>query len=448
MKKENYRWGERFPKGYSETAPVLHSSYYEDLTEREGFLFTYNYNTRTNANLATCKVPLYAKLFNPVAIPAPTRKVYKEIHYLNDFINFIKHPFSKISFGVFLAANLYTLLFAWQPQSIILSTIIKSVLLTPAPLIGLSVAYGTTLLFAYLSSVKIKTLTAKVDKIISEVKENDPDILVQRLYELEKQNPIFFSYWFPGNQALLFKYFFLHGLTAFKRSNFNQASNDFQRALDLSQNKKDEFICIRKIVDCIYKKYFRYNEESYKKYPEKVKEYIDQVPANSEFHAEITAKLEQGLKECYALIDEDKVTESYKKFAELEFDAFTDEFYPHLSIMYYQLEAALTLSGKRFEYDSNLFTRGEESITIARHSLLKAQWYIDTYYPEESVAHRQYVLEFEKFWALLPVVKHLHNPGLLGVYDGRRLKTVVIPVEKEIPNKHVKIEFEPLKLGM
>ena len=214
----------------------------------------------------------------------------------------------------------------------------------------------------------------------------------------------------------------------------------------VATNEKDELKCLRKIINLRYMQYC--NADGCNSYANGVKAYVEQAPLNQEFHAELTSSLEQGLKECYAFIDADKVTAAYKKFAELEFDAFTDELYPHLSIMYYQLEAALTLSGKRFKQDSNLFTRDEEKLTIVRHSLLKVQWYIDTYYPEESIAHRKYVLKFEEFWALLPVIKHLHDPGLLGVYDGRRVKTIVEPIEKEIPNKHVKIELEPLKLSM
>jgi hypothetical protein len=433
--KKNYAMGTKFPSEYVKTAPLRHSCDYDELKDREGFLFTYNYNTRTNAILATCEVPLYAKLFKPVAIPAPTRKVYKEIHYLNDFINFVKHPVAKFLFGVFFGANVMLLA--------------NSVLLTPVPLIGLSVVYGATLLFSYLSSVKIKALTAKVDKIISEIKEDDPDISYEELYKLENKNRIFFSYRFPGNHALLFKYFFLEGmLMSLPGGSPGGVETCFVRALEVATNEKDEFICIHKIVNLIYKQHFRYKESSYKKYPERIKEYIDQVPANPEFHAEITAKLEQGLNECYALIDEDKASAANKKFATLEFDAFTDELYPHLSIMYYQMEAALTLAGKPFEGGGSPITRDEESITIARHSLLKAQWYIDTYYPEESVAHRRYVLGLENFWSRLPVIPYLDNPGYMAVYDRVSVKTIVEPVEKEIPNKHVKIEFEPLKLSM
>lgn len=444
MKKNYSRW-RTFPLEYINTAPVLHSYDYGDLTEREGFSFTFNYNTRTNAMLSTCELPLYAKLFKPVAISSPTQKIYKEINYLNYIINFVKHPFAKFSFGAFFSTNILVLLFG-QPQSIALQLITKSVFLTPAPLIALSVTYAATLLFAYLSSVKIRTLTAKVDKIISEFNEEEPNIAIRKLYELESQNRIFFSFWFPGNQSLLFNYRFLHGLFYFNSDVFTAGDFEFESALKMAQNKKDEFRCLRKLINSIYKRSCK--SKDFNEHDKKIKELIKQVPSNQEFHSEITEKLEQGLKECYDLIDLDKVSTAFKKFATLEFDAFTDELYPHLSIMYYQMEAVLTLAGKYFLGDVNLVSKDEERLTIARHSLLKVQWYIDTYYPEESVAHRFYVLDFERVWARLPVIPHLPNRPFMPAFDGRKVRTIVVPVEKDIPNKHVKIDFESPMLGM
>lgn len=446
-KKRNYRNDCRLPPEYKINAPCRYDCEYDKLPDRDGYLFTYRYNTQASNRLYTCHVPLYGKLFKPITAVNTTNRVERELHLLNPVLRILKHPLSKLSFLSVFAVNICSVLFAWQPQNFIIAAVVKGMLLSQPVFIGISVAYGAALMISYVSSLKIKQLTAKLDNMIERLDSKNSRQILQELQDLKSRNALFFSYYYFENDLLRFKNYYLLGL-AYGMGEQYEPLYKFVRALPYVPSDADALQCIRHIINGYYKFFLSCNEKDCQSYQMTIKTYLDQVPTDPKLHAAITRKLESGILECYCLLKDDRAKDAINKFRTLEFDAFTDELYPHLSIMYHQMDAALTLAGKPFVGHAGDISEHEERMTLARCSLLRVQSYIDTYYPEESAAHRAYVMEFEKFWASLPVIPYLEDPGYMAVWQNLHLRTIIEPIEPEVPNKHVKIEFEPKKLSM
>ncbi len=436
-----------YTKEYIEKAPRLVDLWRVPLDSHngiEGLAVRFDYNTNTSKQVHSCTLPLYTTELKQVKIPAPTKKRYVYVNYLDYVVKFLIKPVTMMGASIVYGFNLYNMLFGMHVTNIAMQSIASLVLPWSGVLIGCTIVHGiTAVFFRYIYPKMQQNFINIFDSYLQRIDSINCISTDEVFWKLKHKHWILFDQWMPCSAYLIFQYHYSLAIIHEIHENLHAALNDYQCALPFAQTERQGFACICRITQ-VYHDLCKEPNWDATRYYSYIQKYIDVVPDSLDLHKPKIEQLTKEIDDTIALLARERVFEAYEKFDDIYFDAVADEFYPHIAVRYYQLKAIITLLGHPYkgylrcvakaDMHKVLESEHQERIVIARHSLLKAQSYLDDYYPDIAREHRKYVWDLEQFWENLPV-----RPLVKFPYDieqfGVKLRTIITDNPHNDPQK-------------
>mgnify|MGYP000107783111 CR=1 FL=1 len=213
---------------------------------------------------------------------------------------------------------------------------------------------------------------------------------------------IILSRYFPGNRDLKWRFYYLDAscYEVWNNSGCAIQYNEFNPALEYVDTLDQKFLCLRRIINSAYLAESRISV--YEDFEQHIKPCVDQISSASKLHQELGALLRGQLQDCLNTLVNGNHLLAIEKFNAIKFDGYAKKAYPGATILYYQLDAVLTLLGKDNRLFDGYVPCDGSRLGAPGHSFCIVRENIDKYYQHLSSVMYNFAYNFSEFLRDLP----------------------------------------------
>lgn len=447
MKKQNkYRTGFFSEEAQSERIRLLHKFSpklqlwnFAKSERLGGYIFKFIY--KTDKYYTAFELPILEPLpeiqFNP-EIDGSNRK-----SIINKLYKFFNKPlvFGCTLFSAF--AVIGKIAFDLNKFKIGLASYNLAAMYASIAVLGISVSFVLGAIFVYaILPILRDRLKAKFDHIEHDLKCELPWSPGVENEKYAIKLPLIYSIilnkYFPGNRDLKWRFYYLDTCCKY---NWIECPTPVQhslynRALEYCDNADQRFLCLRPKINSAHS--LCVVDEIEELYDDHVKSCVSQISSESKLHNELGESLRAKLIDCLNTLTDHRQLDAIQKFNAIDFDAYSRKAYPGTAILYYQLDAVLTLLGRDNPLQKVHRLCEGARFGIVKHCFCMVRENIDKFYTTYSSAMYHYAFEFSEFLLELPN-QNKSKPGkpLLSMANSNKhFKILSIESEPDENNKN------------
>lgn len=208
--------------------------------------------------------------------------------------------------------------------------------------------------------------------------------------------------YFPGNRELKWRFHYLRACCWYNWhcSGVSVHQSLYNLALEYCDDADQKFLCLRHKINFAHRLHVSKRcEESYDGH---VSLCVAQISSESKLHRELGESLRSKLLDCLNTLVSNNHLGAIQKFDTIDFDAYSRKAYLGATVLYYQLEAVLTIMGRVNKLKEIDESCDAAKFCIIKHCLCMARENIDKFYATHSAVMYQYAFNFSDFLLDLP----------------------------------------------